>query len=37
MQKNGLTLIKIQVMYNKTVAGFNLGLHNVLKVPWIYC
>ena len=37
MQKNGLTLIKTQVGYNKTVAGFNLGLHNVLKVPQVYC
>ena len=33
MQNNELTLIKMQIRYNKTVVEFILGLHDVLKVP----
>ena len=34
-----LTLIKMQVRYNKTVTvvDFILGLHDVYKVPRVYC
>ena len=34
MQNNELTLIK---MYNKADVDFILGLHDVLKVPRVYC
>ena len=26
-----------EVRYSKTVVDFILGLHDVLKVPWVHC
>ena len=37
MQNNELTLIKMQVRYNRTVVDSILGSHDVLKVPQVYC